>query len=70
MMPISIAPLLKQQSQSRHFGHGWIQLQNGRRWCPTQDQKELLAQLTTAQRESIGSKAAKWLLLKLRVLCR
>lgn len=33
-MAISIAPLLKQQSPSRHFGHGWIELPNGTRWNP------------------------------------
>ncbi|MDR3432080.1 MAG: DUF2724 domain-containing protein [Rouxiella aceris] len=35
-MAISIAPLLKQQSPSRHFGHGWIELPDGKRWNPTQ----------------------------------
>jgi hypothetical protein len=33
-MAISIAPLLKQQSPSRHFGHGWIELPSGKRWNP------------------------------------
>ncbi|MFI3308608.1 phage filamentation protein Fil family protein [Ewingella allii] len=28
-MAISIAPLLKQQSAARHFGHGWIELPGG-----------------------------------------
>ncbi|MDP9706451.1 UNVERIFIED_ORG: hypothetical protein J2W64_003655 [Rahnella aquatilis] len=34
-MVISIAPLLKQQSPSRHFGHGWIELPGGKRWSPS-----------------------------------
>jgi len=33
-MAISIAPLLKQQSPSRHFGHGWIDIPSGERWNP------------------------------------
>ncbi|WP_413722742.1 phage filamentation protein Fil family protein [Sodalis sp. RH24] len=33
-MTISIAALLKQQSPSRHFGHGWIELPGGQRWNP------------------------------------
>lgn len=31
---ISIAPLLKQQSPARHFGHGCIELPGGKRWSP------------------------------------
>ncbi|MFS7198205.1 phage filamentation protein Fil family protein [Rahnella inusitata] len=34
-MPISIAPLLKQQSPLRHFGHGCIELPGGKRWSPS-----------------------------------
>ncbi|WP_421589402.1 phage filamentation protein Fil family protein [Rahnella aceris] len=33
-MVISIAPLLKQQSPSRNFGHGCIELPGGKRWSP------------------------------------
>ena len=33
-MTISIASLLKQQSPSRHFVHGWIELPGGQRWNP------------------------------------
>jgi len=33
-MTISIAALLKQQSPSRHFGHGWVELPGGKRWNP------------------------------------
>lgn len=40
-MAISIAPLLKQQSPSRHFGHGWIELPNGNRWNP--ERKHVMA---------------------------
>lgn len=68
-MTISIAPLLKQQSQSRHFGHGWIELQNGKRWRPAHGQKELLAQMTTKPGESLSRKVVKWLAQKLRALC-
>lgn len=68
-MSISIAPLLKQQSQSRHFGHGWIELQNGKRWHPAHSQKELLAQMATKPGESLSRKVVKWLAQKLRALC-
>ncbi|MFS7250309.1 phage filamentation protein Fil family protein [Rahnella rivi] len=32
--PISIAPLLKQQSPSRHFDHGWLEMPDGNIWNP------------------------------------
>ncbi|MBU9819166.1 DUF2724 domain-containing protein [Rahnella sp. BCC 1045] len=37
-MVISVAPLLKRQSPSRSFGHGWIELPGGKRWNPAQPQ--------------------------------
>ncbi|MBU9865842.1 phage filamentation protein Fil family protein [Rahnella aceris] len=37
-MVISIAPLLKRQSPSRSFGHGWIELSGGKRWNPAKPQ--------------------------------
>lgn len=37
-MVISVAPLLKRQSPSRSFGHGWIELPGGKRWNPAKPQ--------------------------------
>ncbi|MGP1208422.1 phage filamentation protein Fil family protein [Serratia sp. CY47279] len=48
-MVISIAPLLKQQSPSRHFEHGFIELPGGKRWHPRHDQAVLLHGLSTAK---------------------
>ncbi|HCT7985330.1 TPA: DUF2724 domain-containing protein [Serratia liquefaciens] len=48
-MPISIAPLLKQQSPSRHFENGFIELPSGKRWRPRHDQAALLRGLSTAK---------------------
>ncbi|MDM1777906.1 DUF2724 domain-containing protein [Serratia marcescens] len=48
-MPISIAPLLKQQSPSRHFENGFIELPGGKRWRPRHDQAALLRGLPTAK---------------------
>ncbi|WP_261276829.1 phage filamentation protein Fil family protein [Serratia quinivorans] len=48
-MPISIAPLLKQQSPSRHFENGFIELPGGKRWRPRHDQAALLRSLSTAK---------------------
>ncbi|MDW5510212.1 phage filamentation protein Fil family protein [Serratia proteamaculans] len=48
-MPISIAPLLKQQSPSRHFENGFIELPSGKRWRPRHDQVALLRGLSTAK---------------------
>ncbi|WP_407322278.1 DUF2724 domain-containing protein [Serratia marcescens] len=48
-MVISIAPLLKQQSPSRHFEHGFIELPGGKRWRPRHVQAVLLHGLSTAK---------------------
>ncbi|CAI0930820.1 Protein of uncharacterised function (DUF2724) [Serratia plymuthica] len=48
-MPISIAPLLKQQSPSRHFENGFIELPDGKRWRPRHEQAALLHGLSTAK---------------------
>ncbi|MGQ3903260.1 phage filamentation protein Fil family protein [Mixta calida] len=45
-MAFSVAPLLKQQSPSPSYGHGWIIGQDGKRWHPSNNQAELLAGLT------------------------
>jgi hypothetical protein len=37
-MAVSIAPFLKQQSPSRHFGNGCIELPGGKRWNPSMSQ--------------------------------
>jgi len=50
-MAISIAPLLKQQSPSRHFGHGWIELPSGKRWNPSRSKADLLAGLYNQKQE-------------------
>ncbi|MCA3995617.1 phage filamentation protein Fil family protein [Serratia marcescens] len=52
-MVISIAPLLKQQSPSRHFEHGFIELPGGKRWRPRHDQAALLHGLSTAKPVSL-----------------
>ncbi|WP_395490346.1 phage filamentation protein Fil family protein [Cedecea davisae] len=38
----SFASLLKNQSPSMHFGHGWISGKDGKRWHPSRDQSALL----------------------------
>jgi hypothetical protein len=48
-VPISIAPLLKKQSPSRHFENGFIELPGGKRWRPRHDQAALLRGLSTAK---------------------
>ncbi|MEL5418089.1 phage filamentation protein Fil family protein [Serratia nevei] len=48
-MVISIAPLLKQQSPSRHFEHGLIELPGCKRWRPRHDQAALLRGLSTVK---------------------
>jgi hypothetical protein len=48
-VPISIAPLLKQQSPSRHFENGFIELPGGKRWRPRHDQAALLHGLSTTK---------------------
>ncbi|HFF8941812.1 phage filamentation protein Fil family protein [Serratia marcescens] len=48
-MPISIAPLLKQQSPSRHFEHGFIELPGGKRWRTCHNQAALLRGLSAAK---------------------
>lgn len=45
-MAFSVAPLLKQQSPSSSYGHGWIMGQDGWRWHPSNNQAELLTGLT------------------------
>ncbi|WP_071590545.1 phage filamentation protein Fil family protein [Winslowiella toletana] len=46
-MTFSIAPLLKRQSPSPSYGHGWIMGEDGKRWHPCNDQKALLRGLST-----------------------
>jgi len=50
-MVISIAPLLKQQSPARHFGHGWIELPSGGRWNPAPGQVGFGTVSTPAKRK-------------------
>lgn len=42
----SFASLLVKQSQSMHYGHGWIAGKDGKRWHPSNDQSALLNGLT------------------------
>ncbi|MGJ0128569.1 phage filamentation protein Fil family protein [Pantoea sp. RHCKP32] len=51
-MAFSVAPLLKRQSPSHAYGHGWIAADKGRRWHPAISQTELLAGLTGKRNES------------------
>ncbi|WNN35436.1 DUF2724 domain-containing protein [Pantoea agglomerans] len=51
-MAFSVAPLLKRQSPSHAYGHGWIAADKGRRWHPAISQAELLAALTSERKES------------------
>ncbi|WP_407704438.1 phage filamentation protein Fil family protein [Winslowiella arboricola] len=48
-MTISIAPLLKRQNPSPAYGHGWIMGENGHRWHPSNNQKALLHDLSSAK---------------------
>lgn len=50
-MVISIAPLLKQQSAARHFGHGWIELPGGGRWNPAPRQAAFVTSSTPAKKK-------------------
>lgn len=51
-MAFSVAPLLKRQSPSHAYGHGWIAADKGSRWHPAISQAELLAGLTGKRKES------------------
>ncbi|WP_367395748.1 phage filamentation protein Fil family protein [Pantoea sp. Ep11b] len=51
-MAFSVAPLLKRQSPSHAYGHGWIAADKGRRWHPAISQAKLLAGLTGKRKES------------------
>ncbi|HBW8414394.1 phage filamentation protein Fil family protein [Klebsiella pneumoniae] len=43
----SFASLLKKQSPGMHYGHGWIEGKDGKRWHPSSSQADLLAGLST-----------------------
>jgi len=45
-MAFSVAPLLKRQSQLPAFGHGWIAGKDGQRWHPSNNQAQLLSELS------------------------
>lgn len=58
----SFASLLKKQSPSMHYGHGWIMGEDGKRWHPCRSQSDLLVGLSTRQQgESWLSKLLKCL---------
>jgi len=48
----SFASLLVKQSPSIHYGHGWIEGKNGKRWHPSHGQSELLNSLQTKRKPS------------------
>ncbi|WP_072017532.1 phage filamentation protein Fil family protein [Erwinia typographi] len=51
-MAFSVAPLLKRQSPSHAFGHGWIAAEDGMRWHPANSQAELLAGLNGKRKKA------------------
>lgn len=63
-MAFSVAPLLKRQSPSQAFGHGWIAIKDGRRWHPANSQTELLAGLTSNRKKATWLTKLKALLFK------
>jgi len=63
-MAFSVAPLLKRQSPSHAFGHGWIATKDGRRWHPAKSQAELLEGLTSYRTKTTWLTKLKILLCK------
>lgn len=59
-MTISIAPLLKRQSPSPSYGHGWIMGNEGKRWHPSNNQKALLRELSSVKRNFIQRMSKAW----------
>lgn len=60
----SFASLLVKQSPAMHCGHGWIIGTDGKRWHPSRSQADLLADLSSRQKED------SWLLKLCRKLRR
>ncbi|WNY81927.1 DUF2724 domain-containing protein [Cronobacter dublinensis] len=55
-MEPSFASLLKKQSPSKHYGHGWIVGKQGKRWHPSRDQSALLNSLRNSAKPSLVSR--------------
>lgn len=60
----SFASLLVKQSPAMHCGHGWIIGTDGKRWHPSRSQADLLAGLSSREKE------VSWLLNLCRKLRR
>lgn len=60
----SFASLLVKQSPAMHCGHGWIIGTDGKRWHPSRSQADLLAGLSSHEKED------SWLLSLCRKLRR
>ncbi|WP_072166344.1 phage filamentation protein Fil family protein [Erwinia sp. Leaf53] len=52
-MAISVAPMLKRQSPSMAYGHGWISGDKGKKWHPCNEQSELLRGMANVRRKNI-----------------
>lgn len=55
MTTISMASLLKRQSPSASYGHGWIMGKGGKRWHPVQSEKK------SAVNERESKRGKSWL---------
>ncbi|WP_336795866.1 phage filamentation protein Fil family protein [Erwinia aphidicola] len=59
-MIISAAALLKRQSPSLAYGHGWIAGSDGKRWHPVHDQKAFLRELSSVKLNFIQRLQLRW----------
>lgn len=58
-MEPSFASLLRRQSPSMSYGHGWIMGEDNQRWRPSRDQSALLNGLHTTRKPSFITKLIK-----------
>lgn len=59
-MEPSFASLLKRQSPSMSYGHGWIMGDNNHRWHPSCDQSALLNGLRTRKPSLVTRLIKRW----------
>ena len=59
-MEPSFASLLKRQSPSMSYGHGWIMGDNNHRWHPSRDQSALLNGLRTRKPSLVTRLIKRW----------
>lgn len=59
-MEPSFASLLKRQSPSMSYGHGWIMGENYHRWHPSHDQSALLNGLRTRKPSLVIRLIKRW----------